>query len=293
MPIQRLYVARDDNTTIVSLRRLRVTGPGMVVTRWGGIEESVSASQTILPAPSLKQAAAVLLPPGLTATAFWAAGAGSEATIGAGTAVLFVGAYLWPLLQRKLRPADARPRNTGDAPFRTLFDEQERRLFQETLDVAERITDTWPDLEGLIDQRDAEWSLNQALWDLADLLARRQQVRRILASLESQKTEHLRPDSTASAGLAANLTRARTTLQRLENEAAARRASLADAQAAGTRFVHEQRTLKALQESSESLTALPVESTRADIGAELAERTAAVLQAYQELSEGSRTDTDS
>jgi hypothetical protein len=124
----------------------------------------------------------------VTATALGLAGIAPELTVGAAVAVFLVGAYLTPLLAR-FRSGAKPVRESRDQPFRTLFDQAERHRFEQVLDAARQITDTWPDLAGLIDRRDAVWALNQALWDLADLLSAHQEVRRIAESLEAQNAQ--------------------------------------------------------------------------------------------------------
>ncbi len=282
MPIDRLYVARDDSTTIISRQRLRVAGPRLAVSRWGGVEESVSERQRILPAPSLLRAASVVLPPGVMTGALWLAGTGLDIAFCAGAATFFAGAYLIPLAQKLRRTA---PRDQGGAaPFRALFDAQEREQFDETLDVARRVAETWPALSGLIDERDAQWALNEALWDLAVILGRRQDTRRIVESLEGHRTEDLSPTGRLGDSLAGQLSKAVATLGRLDADIAARRASIASAEATGRRFVREQALIQDLRQASRSLDAEPAESTGVDAASELADRTAAVIDAYRELS---------
>ena len=282
MPIDRLYVARDDTTTIVSRRRIRVAGPGLAVSRWGGVEESVSERQSILPAPSLLRAATVVLPPGAVTAALWLAGTGPDITFLAGAATFFAGAYLIPLVGKRRRAA---PRSEG---FGALFDAPEREQFDQALEVARRVTETWPALSGLIDQRDAQWALNEALWELAVILGRRQDARRIVESLEGHRTDELSPTSELGESLAGQLAKAVAALGRLDADIAARRASIASAEETGRRFVREQELIRKLREASRSLDAQPADAAGVDAASELADRTAAVIEAYRELSEDYR-----
>jgi hypothetical protein len=282
MPIDHLYVARDDSTTIISRRRITVTGVGTRTSRWGGLEETVSVRQSLLPAVTPGRAAAVVVPPGLTAGALWLAGVGTELVVGAGAAVFLAGAYLTPWLAR-LRPAAKRDGQQGDQPFRTLFDRPEQQLFEQTLDVARRITETWPELSGLVDHRDAVWALNQALWDMADLLSAHQEVRRIAEALEAQGTGDTPIADAVSHNLAGQLTTARERLRRIDDEMTSRMTALEAAESAGRRFVREIRLIQTLRETAQSLSTEPAEPMT-DTGAELAERTTAVIDAYRELS---------
>jgi hypothetical protein len=288
MPIGRLYVVRDDDTTIVSRHRLRVAGLGLRTSRCGGWEETVSVRQNVLPAPAFGRAAAVVLPPALSAGALWIAGARPEIVVGAGAAVFLAGAYLMPMLAR-LRPAAKQdgPKEDGraaDAPFRTLFDRPERHRFAQTLDLAKRITDAWPALSGLIDRRETERALNQALWDIADLLSRQQDVRRIAETLQAQSADGTPLADAVSRELGDQVAKARERLRRLELEVASRMAALETVEAAGRRFVREQRLIQTLRETGQFLNTQVAEPPT-DAGAELAERTTAVLEAYRELSQ--------
>ncbi len=60
----------------------------------------------------------------------------------------------------------------------------ERATFDGALDLADRISDTWPELGGLVDPGDADVLLGGALWDLSGVLVRRQQLRRVLSDLD-------------------------------------------------------------------------------------------------------------
>ncbi|MEV6344683.1 hypothetical protein [Actinoplanes sp. NPDC051851] len=312
MPIDRLFIARDAKSTIVSLRRLRVTGEDMTVSRWGGIEARESAAQTVHPAPSGARPAVALLPPVLATGVLWAAGVTPGLAVGAGGVLFFALAYLDPVLRAR-RQAKTVPRaeqsgtdrdgtdrggieqggadqggaGRGGALFRTLFDEPERRRFQDALTVAESVAGTWPALAGLIDERDARWALNQALWDLADVLARHQDIRRILAALEEYADDDL---PRAQRDVTEQLTTARAALRRLDEQIASREASLAAAERAGRRLDRERRLDETLRESAASIDIQAVGSPGVDTAGELAEQTDAVVQAYRELAAEHRND---
>ncbi|XVV09185.1 hypothetical protein ACQP2X_30605 [Actinoplanes sp. CA-131856] len=282
MPIDDLYVARDDTTTIVSRRRFRVGGTRSSTARWGGVEETVSVRQSPLPALTPRGFAAVVVPPGLTVGALWLAGVGAEIVVGAGVAVFLAGAYLNPLLSR-LRPAAKRARPPADQPFRTLFDEPERQRFGQALDVARALSATWPELAGLVDRREAVWALNQALWDIADLLAGHQEIRRLAESLDREGAGGGPLTGELSRTLAGQLAEARGRLRRLDDEVTSRIAALETAESAGRGLVREMRLIEAMREAARSLGEQPA-APAVDPGAELAERTTAVIDAYRELS---------
>jgi hypothetical protein len=125
------------------------------------------------------------------------------------------------------------------------------------------------------------------LWEIAGVLARRQELVAMLADLN-------RPDFTASASaedtaleLTAQVRATKAVLAEVETDLARREASLRRAEAAGRDFIRDQDMRSAIRSAEASLRAgAPVDLPPApahDAAADLADHTRSVLAAYHEL----------
>jgi hypothetical protein len=290
----RLYVARDARVLVVSRQHLRTAGGRTAHRRWPGVLETSSATPDPEPPHSWKGAMAVGLPPLVSIAALPLLGVPIAASVGVGFLVFFGSAYLTPLFRRRSarRAAEATtPALTSVSDTaRLLFDADERASFERALAAADRISDTWPELAGLVDPADAEPMLGAALWDLSGLLVRRQEVRRVLAGLDRPEYVDL-PPGDAARDLEAHRSEAAALLAGIDADIARREASLTAAETAGRDFVRERDARLAVAEAARALRGLTAEPAALpdpseDGAAELAERTETVLAAYRELTAG-------
>jgi hypothetical protein len=116
---------------------------------------------------------------------WWLAAGGSAALV----------ALLWRRQARAAQPAIfAVPR---DAESRVLWSVPERAAFAGAMDASRRVRQTWPALDGMIDPVLADRSLTRALGELADVLGRRQELRRVRADLAGVRNADIPADSPA------------------------------------------------------------------------------------------------
>ncbi|MFI1988254.1 hypothetical protein [Actinoplanes sp. NPDC020271] len=189
-------------------------------------------------------------------------------------------AWTWRRQARAAQPAVlAVPR---DAESRVLWTEPERDAFARALADSHRVRRTWPALGGMVDPLLADRSLTRSLDELATLLARRQELRRVRAGLESTHDADIPADSPAR--LAADTQWDRADELWRETGAAANRIlrAIDTAARAGEGFIREQQVAATARHAERALARVggaPI----ADSGPELADRTQAVITAYREL----------
>jgi hypothetical protein len=230
------------------------------------------------------ETALIFAPPaaiGVLAAAF----APVEVGIAAGGVALVASTYFTPLLRRRFaaRAANRRLTRAGNL---ILTGAAERTAWDRAVAVADRISETWPALASLIDVAEAEILLTDALWEIAGALAHRQELDRLLAELGCPDFAAA-PDETAGE-VRYQLGAARTARAEIEAELVRREASLRRAEEAGRDFNREQDMRRAIRAAEHSLRTtqppgLPPAPPVADAGADLAEHTRSVLDAYREL----------
>jgi hypothetical protein len=167
-----------------------------------------------------------------------------------------------------------------------LYAPIERTAYERAVVVARRIRGTWPALTHMIDPAEADRSLARALDDLAAIMARRQDIRRLRAELSDVNHQGLPTDSPALLALAAQRTRVDALWR--ETGATANRilASLNAAALAGENLIREQRIGATAREAELAISRLAGPAHPMEAGPDLAERTAAVIAAYRELAAG-------
>jgi hypothetical protein len=295
MATPRLYVARDERVLVVSRKRLRTVGGRTSARRWPGVVESSSATPDPEPPRSLIGAAVVGVPPVVTFALLRLLDVDVAIAALVALMLFFGSAYVAPVVRKRITrrralraSGDGTPAMVaGSENSRLLFDAEERATFERALATADRISDTWPELGGLVDTTDAEPMLGRALWDLSGLLARRQQVRRVLAGLDRPEYADL-PAGDAARDLEEHRANASQLLAGLDADIARREASLVAAEQAGRDFVREREARDVARNAARALRELtpdphvPVVPDE-DPAGELAERTETVLAAYREL----------
>jgi hypothetical protein len=276
----RLYVARDDKTTAVSRGRLRMSGAHPVRRDWRALVEITAPALNPQPRRSPADAALVVLPPVL-AGSLTAAFAPVEAGLAVGGVIFFAMSYLAPILRRRIGTAPRARR----ADVLLLSSHSERAAFEHAIDTADRIVETWPALGSLIDVPEAEAMLAEAVWEIAGVLSRRQELARVLAGLSRPDFAAVPTADQTARELHAQLRATKVALSRIEVDLARRVASLRRAEEAGRDFIRDQDMRRAIRAAEESLAATPLDlpTIPVDTAADLAEHTHAVLAAYREL----------
>ncbi|MEV6599258.1 hypothetical protein AB0M36_20745 [Actinoplanes sp. NPDC051346] len=171
----------------------------------------------------------------------------------------------------------------GDDSF-VLHAAEERAAYGRALEVARRVRGTWPELRRMIDPDEADRSLTAALRELAAIMNRRQQIRRLREELGAAALHNLPADSPAVQALAEQRLRVEGLWRSTASAANRILASINAAALAGEDLIREQRVGQTAREAELAISRLTLAgSAPADSGPELAERTAAVISAYREL----------
>jgi hypothetical protein len=312
--VARIYVTRDEAVTVVSRRRPPVF-PGRRVRRsWRELVEysarSRTSGTTLLtfgPPAALGGVVAILAPP--------------EIAVAVGGASLVATTYVAPTVRRRLsawvtarRVKAPRLRRSSYAPLRGAA---EQEAFDRAIGLADRISQTWPRLGALIDPADAGMLLAGALWEIAELLARRQELEAVVAGLDrpefiAEPAHDARPpkakpgtgaaaEAAPAAAAAARqqrgtanplvrelrsrLAEAKAALAAVNADLVRRESALHRAEQAGLDFIREQEMRRAIRTADNALRAAPPPGTL-DAAADLADRTRAVVAAYRELTAG-------
>ena len=232
-------------------------------------------------------AGTVLVPP---LAVFLAAAAAVGSVLGAfvaGCAVFLVLAYIGPI-QRQQRLRRLVRRSVPDT--RVLLQSTGREVFERCLQAADRVSETWPALAELVQVADAESMLTEALWELAGVLVKAEEVHTALVELSRPEfAQRSRSDDTARE-VEEHRRATRAALVTLNEEIARRVAGIQRAEAAGWSFIREKEMRRAIYAAEESLrnvrtdeNGVPGAQARPDPGAELAEHTQSVVEAYREL----------
>jgi hypothetical protein len=271
--VARIYVMRDDGVIVVSRRR-----PGWLRNR--PVPRSWDTLVEILPrtgrAPG--ETTLVFAPPvalGALAAVLAPAGVG----VAVGGATLIASTYLNPRLRRRL--AERRLRRPDNIVLRA---EKARSAFDHALALADRVSGTWPLLGRLVDADEAAVMLAEALWQIAAVLSRREELDTVLESVG------LDP-AAASAETRSQLSAARAARARVDAEFQRREAGLRRAEEAGRDFIREQQMREAVQAADQTLRSMPPTvlagvGTALEPASDLAEHTQSVLAAYRELTAG-------
>ncbi len=290
-----LHVGADGEKVVVSSCPLRVRSGRVRRERAGSVVEFVPrapdgrdrearvvlVSRVALP---LVLAAAVLSAAGIS---WWLAAAGCVAAVAA----------VWRRQARAAQPAVfAIPRGgdadgeigsrDGAAEARVLWTLPERAAMLDALDGSRRVRRTWGALGGMVDPVLADRALTRALAELADVLVRRQELRRLREGLAGVRDADIPVDSPAR--LAADTQRERVEQAWREAGAEANRIlrGIDAAARAGEGFIRERQVAATARHAERTLARVAGGGAPLESGPELADRTEAVIAAYRELASG-------
>jgi hypothetical protein len=217
--------------------------------------------------------------PLLFAAAVFAASGFSWWLAAGGSAVLVGLVWRWQARAAQ-EAAFAVPRDTES---RVLWSVQERAAFAGALDASQRVRRTWPALDGMIDPVLADRSLTRALGELAEVLGRRQELRRVREELAGVRDADIPGDSPAR--MAADLQRERADEAWREAGDAANRilGSIDAAARAGESFIRERQVAATARHAERTLARVAGVPAAVESGPDLAGRTEAVIEAYRDL----------
>ncbi|GAA2626779.1 hypothetical protein [Paractinoplanes durhamensis] len=274
-----LHIGADAEKTVVSAYPLKTRTGRARRNRTGTVTEFLP----VTPSGRSREVrvtflARVSLPLLLVSTLMFAAGV--PALLLAGIILTTLGLAGWDDRRRAQRTTFAIPRTEGARVLRTP---EERAAYGRALAVARRIRRAWPALPGMIDPAEADRTLTHALDDLASLLVRRQEIRRLRAGLDGVRVGDVPAESPAALALAEQ--RERTEELWLTSAGQANRIlrSIEETALAGETFVREQRIGATARQAGLALARLTTGAPPAESAPELADRTAVVLGAYREL----------
>jgi hypothetical protein len=285
----RLHIGIDAEKVVVGPYPLKMRSGRAMRTRWGSMTE-------VVPAPGsgrtrdtrirfvCQLALALLL---LSAVLN---GVGLAWWVGPSISAVIIGFIARDQARAAVVGTIALPRVPAeDRTLQVLYAKDERVAFERTLAVAKRVQRTWPALRDMIDPAEAEPMLARALSDLAAVFVRRQQIRRLRRELGEVHHADLPADSPAVQALAAQRQRLETLWRAAGDEANRHILSINAAAVAGENLIREQEigaTAREAERAIAHLTAsVPVGPAAAvGGGADLADRTQAVIGAYRELS---------
>lgn len=279
-----LWIASDDAQAVVAMLPLKIAG-AQLKHEWG----SITDLRALRPAPRSRNFGGLIVLALIVVVI--------SAALCLGGAPLMVVLILAALVIGPGSVAFFREESPGHvvAPDLQKFPEihrvldagEEREDFLDLVELAERAGRSLPALDGLVDAADAGEALAHALWVGADALGRRKQLRSLVDGLKQNNPN--RPSATSRA--AGYLTEQRKKAKGLwdqANEKLARvQATLEAAAVAGENFIREQELMEAARRGEEALVGLAPHDLEVpgDASGQLAEGTAAVLDAYRELND--------
>jgi hypothetical protein len=288
----RLHVGVDAEKTVVALRPVRLRAGRARTRPLGMIAESTpvegtgrTPAQRIVAAARLGAVSFLLIMVLDRLGIAW--------TVPTAVAALTLGQYVRAQARSAATGVFALPRSADAA--HVLVAAADRETFARCLATAHRIRATWPALGDMIDPVQADLLLSRALWDLATVLGRRQEIRRIRDELYAARVDGLPADSPAVRALAEQRGEVERLWDDVNTDVRRHAETLVAAAAAGESLIREQqvgRTARDAQLLVAQLTAArytggqPIEIA----GQDLAERTAAVAAAYRDLAARYGTD---
>ena len=207
-----------------------------------------------------------------------AAGISWWLTVGVSAALV---AGVWRRQGRAAQPGlFAVPR---DAESTVLWSAPEQGAFRGALAASQRVRATWPALGDMIDPVLADRSLTRALGELAEVLGRRQELRRLRADLAGVRDADIPVDSPAR--VAADRQRELADEAWREAGSAANRIlrSIETAARAGEGFIRERQVAATARHAERTLARVAGVPAAAESGPDLAGRTEAVIAAYRDL----------
>jgi hypothetical protein len=281
----RLYVGTDAEKTIVGSDPVRLRTGRAARRRWGSIIEVTPAAPSGRSRDERTRSLSQLAL-GLLALVVVLAGAGIPWWVGALGALALLATAGRLQSRAAARGVLALPRGRGRDTL-VLYAPEERAAFAGAFAIAKRVQRTWPALRHMIEPAEAERMLSRALRDLAAVLGRRQQIRRLRTELAGVDHRDLPRDSPAVTALLEQRARADELWRTVGEEANRHFAAITAAATAGEYLIREQQVGRTAREAEHAIARLTASAVlpvgEPDAGRELADRTAAVIDAYRDL----------
>jgi hypothetical protein len=245
-----LWIATDHTRTVAALTPLKVSR-GPLRHEWGSITD-LRAAPVASTSPNV--VSIVVLVALVAVVTLGLCGSGAPLVVILVLAVLALGVGLAATLS-KTPPGEVQTPDLAKFPeiHRSLSAPEERRDFFGLLALAERAGRTLPALEDAVDPSEGGQSLAEALWEGADILSRRQQLRPQMQTPGAQSV----PQGHVASRVAEALAEQKARSQRLwdeTNEAFSRlRTALELAAVAGENAAHDPQAIEAAREAYQEL----------------------------------------
>lgn len=281
-----LYIGHDHTMAIVSTAPLTVDRGRADTHRWGRVVEMTppKPAATGLTASSIPPWAIVLLVVSCVLVLFDL----RLCPLPILAAIVALGVSVYRAEQQRRPGVIVAPSIEREADQHVLLvSHEERTTLSAAIEQGKRISQTLPALAGMIDEAAAERAVASALFDLAEVLERRQELRASADDLRRQHHHGLPPDSPTVAKLLAQRERVAQVAAEVDADVARRLAGLEATARAGENFIREREIHQVTSAVDHTLSSLapPDLPRQPDSGAELAEQVDAVLAAYRELND--------
>jgi hypothetical protein len=188
---------------------------------------------------------------------------------------------VWRRQARAAQPANFALPTTPDASI--LRSTEERIAYDRAVVVSRRVRATWPGLSGMIDPAEADDALTRALQDLAAVMARRQDLRRLRAELSAVRRKDVPTDSPALQALDTQRENADRLWLETADQANRILRGIDKAARTGETFLREQAIAATARQAERVLTGLTAAPPPTNSAPDLANQTAAVVDAYRDL----------
>ncbi|SNY33977.1 hypothetical protein [Paractinoplanes atraurantiacus] len=276
---RELYVGIDATKIVVSARPIKVRTGRVSRHRAGSVTEMLPVAPSGATREERTAFACRLSLPLAFLTAL-AAAAGAPWWLPAVASVVTVAA-VWRRQARAAAETDFElPR---DPQARVLLAAEERAVLQRAVRVARRVRRAWPALPGMVDEA-ADHSLTSALDDLATLLVRRQELRRLRSGLAAVPGRDVPEGSPALSALSEQRDQAERLWREAGREVNRILRSLDRTALAQESLLRERHIGETARHAELALAGLAPAATVNH--SELADRTDAVITAYRELEAG-------
>lgn len=249
-PPFHLWIAADNTRTVAAMAPLKVSRPS-VKQEWGSITDlrAVPVAQN-----SPNVAGIIVLVTLVVVGAFGLCLSGAPFLVIFILAALVLGAGLAATLS-KAPPAQVVAPDEAAFPelHRTFEKTEERTDFFELVRLAERAGRSLPAVEDVIDPVEGGQLLAQAVWEAADVLSRRQQLRPQVVRQQHQQVPTASTNSPAANSLAEQREKARALWDQTQAEFSRIQTALELAAVASENAVHDPDALEAVLEAYREL----------------------------------------
>lgn len=284
-----LWIAEDKQSLMVAIAPIKMNGSART-REWGSVTEHTSAPLSADQATRRTQVRLVVL---------WLAGLipcwlgvwlNSGFAAGAVLVVLLIASVvLIAASGAATKPGSISAPNLARFPelHEVLSRREERSTFRGFVDLAERVGRTLPALDGLVDPSEAGELLAEALWDAAELLGQKQELRRVREELEQFRSAGPGVMTRARFDLASQEQQADRLWTEADEQLNRLTQRLTAAAEAGEAFIRDRDLDATLRRTEEALGNLSSfgDAGVSESGERLAEETVEVVAAYRDLND--------